>query len=99
MLFRSFEFALVNRYDTGEDYIAWHSDREARGTPIASISMGAERNFKFKRIDNDKIVVSKDLRHGSLVLMKGTTQQLFKHTLTKTSKLIGQRLNITFRFA
>ena len=37
------------------------------------------------------------LEHGSLLLMKGTTQHFWKHQIPKTAKPIGPRINATFR--
>jgi len=38
-----------------------------------------------------------DLQHGSLLLMKGSTQHFYHHQLAKTAKKIDQRINLTFR--
>jgi alkylated DNA repair dioxygenase AlkB len=38
------------------------------------------------------------LEHGSLLVMKGTTQHYWKHQIPKTAKPIGSRINLTFRF-
>ncbi|KAF0980582.1 hypothetical protein FDP41_013065 [Naegleria fowleri] len=48
-----FTFALINRYDSGQDSIMWHSDQEkdlAENSSIVSISLGAVRDFQFRPI-------------------------------------------------
>lgn len=50
-----FDVCLLNYYADGRDRLAWHADREEidplqngpRATPIASVSLGAERLFAF----------------------------------------------------
>lgn len=45
---QKFNFVLINLYRNGDDYIGWHSDKEddlVKGSMIASISTGAEREF------------------------------------------------------
>ena len=37
------------------------------------------------------------LEHGSLLIMRGTTQHFWKHQIPKTSKAVGLRINLTFR--
>lgn len=56
----TFPFALINRYNNGNDSIMWHSDNEkdiVENSSIVSISLGAERDFQFRPIpktDDDK---------------------------------------------
>lgn len=91
---------LLNYYRDGKDSNGWHADNEKElGTNpiIASLSFGAERMFQLKHntISNQKINIS--LAHGSLLVMKGTTQHFWKHQIPKTTKPIGSRINLTFR--
>jgi alkylated DNA repair dioxygenase AlkB len=91
---------LLNYYRDGKDSNGWHADNEKElGTNpiIASLSFGAERVFQLKHnhLENQKINLT--LEHGSLLLMKGTTQHFWKHQIPKTTKQIGSRINLTFR--
>ena len=38
-----------------------------------------------------------NLEHGSLLIMKGTTQHFWKHQIPKTAKPVDTRINLTFR--
>jgi alkylated DNA repair dioxygenase AlkB len=38
-----------------------------------------------------------DLEHGSLLLMQGATQHHWLHALPKTTRPVGERINLTFR--
>jgi len=96
-----FDYVLINYYRDGNDYIAYHSDREAIGEGkniICSISLGATRKFVLKH--NDKNIAKQEfmLENGSLIIMKGNnTQKFWKHTITKTTKISQPRINLTFR--
>ena len=95
-----FTTVLLNQYRDGKDSNGWHADNEKElGTNpiIASLSFGAERVFQLKHntiADAKKNIV---LEHGSLLLMKGSTQHFWKHQIPKTAKPIGNRINLTFR--
>ena len=39
-----------------------------------------------------------DLVHGSLLLMQGPTQHHWVHAVPKTSRAVGERINLTFRY-
>jgi alkylated DNA repair dioxygenase AlkB len=95
-----FTTVLLNQYRDGKDSNGWHADNEKElGTNpiIASLSFGTERVFQLKHntIANAKKNIV--LEHGSLLLMKGSTQHFWKHQIPKTAKPIGNRINLTFR--
>lgn len=90
---------LLNLYHTGEEGMAWHSDGEKelrKHGAIASVSLGAERKFAFKH-KQTKERVDLWLEHGSLLVMKGTTQSHWLHRLPPTKKVAEPRINLTFR--
>jgi alkylated DNA repair dioxygenase AlkB len=94
-----FNACLLNLYHSGEEGMGWHSDGErdlVRGGAIASLSLGAERRFAFKH-RGDKEKVSLTLEHGSLLVMRGETQQHWLHRLPPTRKVHAPRINLTFR--
>ncbi len=96
----TFNSVLLNQYRDGQDSVGWHSDDEPElGTNpvIASISLGAARNFQFKHKTTPDLKVTIELTHGSLLLMRGTTQHFWKHQIPKTKKELGSRINLTFR--
>lgn len=96
----SFTTVLLNYYRNGSDSNGWHADDEKElGTNpiIASVSFGANRTFQLKHHLNKNLKKSIVLEHGSLLIMKGTTQHFWKHQIPKTAKLIGPRINLTFR--
>jgi alkylated DNA repair dioxygenase AlkB len=94
-----FNSCLLNLYHNGNEGIGWHSDDEESLEPngtIASLSLGAERKFSFKH-KQTKQTISLVLEHGSLLIMKDDTQTNWLHSLPKSKKITGARINLTFR--
>lgn len=96
----NFTTVLLNQYRDGKDSNGWHADNEkelGRNPVIASVSFGAQRSFHLQHniIKEQKLKIN--LEHGSLLIMKGTTQHFWKHQISKTAKDIGPRINLTFR--
>ncbi len=96
----NFTTVLLNYYRNGQDSNGWHADNEkelGRNPIIASLSLGEPRNFQLKHNSIETAKQNILLQHGSLLLMKGTTQHYWKHQIPKTKKEIGSRINLTFR--
>jgi alkylated DNA repair dioxygenase AlkB len=96
----NFTTVLLNLYRDGKDSNGWHADNEkelGKNPIIASVSLGAERMFHLQHNAIKEANVKLKLEHGSLLLMKGETQHFWKHQIPKTSKIIGPRINLTFR--
>ena len=90
---------LLNLYHSGEEGMAWHSDAERdlkRHAAIASLSFGAQRKFCFKHKRSQE-KIDFNLTHGSLLVMKGTTQSHWLHRLPPTKQRLTPRINLTFR--
>jgi len=95
----TFNSCLLNLYLNGSEGMGWHSDNEADlkyNGAIASLSFGAERKFSLKH-KQSKENVSIHLQHGSLLVMKGSTQSHWLHSLPPTKKAFTPRINLTFR--
>jgi alkylated DNA repair dioxygenase AlkB len=95
----TFNACLLNLYHSGEEGMGWHSDDEktlAKNSAIASLSLGAERKFAFRH-KQTRQTLSLILENGSLLIMKGTTQTHWHHSLPKTKKVKTPRINLTFR--
>lgn len=95
----TYNSCLLNLYHNGSEGMAWHSDAEKdlkKNGAIASLSLGAERNFMFKHKTTLQ-TVAVTLEKGSLLVMKGTTQTHWLHRLPPTKKVKTPRINLTFR--
>ncbi|XP_028312272.1 DNA oxidative demethylase ALKBH2 [Gouania willdenowi] len=104
---RIFNFVLINRYKDGRDHMGEHRDDERELDPlwpIASVSLGATRDFIFRHRDargkqsNRRIQpVKLELANGSLLLMNPPTNSMWYHSLPIRKKVIRPRINLTFR--
>jgi len=99
----TFNSVLANLYRDGADGMGWHADAEPEIGPtpedrwVASLSFGARRRFllRHRRRRDDRHELSSGA--GDLLVMRGTTQSRFRHSLPKTRRPVGPRLNLTFR--
>ncbi|XP_063821452.1 DNA oxidative demethylase ALKBH2-like [Ostrinia nubilalis] len=99
-----YDFVLVNKYRNGNDHMGEHRDNEPEldnNYPIASISLGQERDFVLKHKDARKPGKDKKdiptvkilLEHGSILLMNPPTNEVWYHSLPVRKKLLGARIN------
>jgi len=97
---REIEFNSVfcNLYQNGDNYIGWHADDEPglASDLIASISLGATRDFKVRR-NSDKATWTFPLGDGDLAVMYDDCQEKYKHSVPKRKKVTKPRINLTYR--
>ena len=97
---RRYNSVLLNYYRDGADSMGMHSDDEpelGREPAIASLSYGATRTFILRHKKTGR-TVKLDLRDGSLLSMAGPLQANWQHGIHRTAKVVGPRVNLTFRF-
>ncbi|MFP8843541.1 alpha-ketoglutarate-dependent dioxygenase AlkB family protein [Shewanella baltica] len=90
---------LVNRYADGKDCMGAHSDDEpeiAYGSHIASITLGATRDFVLKH-KHSQTKYNISLHSGDLLIMHWPMQNDWLHSLPKRLKIKEPRWNYTFR--
>ena len=96
----TFNTVLLNYYRDGSDSVAWHSDDENElgiKPVIASVSLGQARRFDVRhKVDHQK-KYSVNLENGSLLLMRGDLQHSWEHRIAKSTKILKERINLTFR--
>jgi alkylated DNA repair dioxygenase AlkB len=95
-----FNSVLLNLYRDGRDSNGWHADdeRELGASPvIGSISLGETRRMRFRRRDG-RATFALDLRSGDALVMRGDAQSQWQHCIPKTSRIVGPRINLTFRW-
>jgi len=87
-------------YRDGNDSVAWHGDTIGRSstedTMVAIVSLGARRVFALRPRSGGR-----SLRlpqgHGDLLVMGGSCQRTWEHSVPKTAKPVGPRISIQFR--
>jgi alkylated DNA repair dioxygenase AlkB len=87
-------------YRDGADSVAWHGDRIGRSstedTMVAIVSLGATRVFALRpRGGGTSLRLPQG--HGDLLVMGGSCQRTWEHSVPKTSKPTGPRISIQFR--
>jgi alkylated DNA repair dioxygenase AlkB len=106
----SFNTVLVNLYRDGRDGMSWHADDDyppGRTAAIASVSFGGERRFDLRARGGARVIegggatagerASIVLGHGSVLVMGEGTQAAWQHSVAKTTRPVGVRVNLTFR--
>jgi alkylated DNA repair dioxygenase AlkB len=95
----SFNSLLLNRYRDGRDSIGFHTDAEPELGPnpvVATVSFGAEREFLLRH-KRTRETIRYRLAHGSLLVVGGSSQHHWLHSLPKTDTTVGERISLTFR--
>lgn len=95
-----FNSVLLNYYRDGNDCVGWHSDDErdlAANSPIAAISLGVTRRFVLRHKNNQYEKVDINLEPNSLLLMSGSTQRYWQHSVPRAKRVVEARISLTFR--
>lgn len=100
-----YEVCFLNRYLNQSDQLGWHADDSPEmdpKRPIATISLGVEREIWFRPIDSIRPILNEGitklkLENGSLCLMLAGMQQTHQHRIPKHTFQCGERISLTFR--
>lgn len=96
-----FNSVLINYYRDGNDHMSYHADDEAElglNPTVASLSVGETRKFHLKhRFDKSLPTEVFELESQSLLIMREELQHFWVHKISKSTKVLGPRLNLTFR--
>ncbi len=100
----TFNQVLINWYQNGHHYIGPHSDdtrQLVNGSPIVSVSLGAQRTFRIRDKETKGIVLDMNMPNRTFVIMGGDMQRHYTHEVPKVGgakgEAVGRRINITFR--
>jgi len=87
-------------YRDGRDSVAWHGDRIGRGstedTTVAIVSLGNPRRF-LVRPRGGGAAMRYELGNGDLLVMGGSFQRTWEHSIPKTNRAVGPRISVQFR--
>ncbi|MEU1853534.1 alpha-ketoglutarate-dependent dioxygenase AlkB [Streptomyces sp. NPDC019990] len=88
-------------YRDGRDSVAWHGDRIGRGaredTMVAILSVGTPRDLLLRPTRGGRDTVRHPLGHGDLIVMGGSCQRTWEHSVPKSARATGPRISIQFR--
>jgi len=94
----SFDYALAHIYLDGNSSIAWHNDKESLIEPIYSVSFGATRKFRLRKIGQTRGWEAEfKLAHGDVLQMKRGCQIHYQHSVPKELTVKEPRISFTFR--
>ena len=88
----------VNYYRSGDDSVAWHSDRigiDPADAVVAIVSLGGPRRFRLRPAGGGRSR-SFTLASGDLLVMGGACQQNWEHSVPKAAAA-PPRMSVTFR--
>jgi alkylated DNA repair dioxygenase AlkB len=87
-------------YRDGRDSVAWHGDTIGRGarsdTMVAIVSFGSPRSLLLRPRGGGESLRFQ-LGHGDLVVMGGSCQRTWEHSIPKTARPVGPRVSVQFR--
>ena len=90
-------------YRDGRDSVAWHGDTFGRGstedTMVAILSLGTPRTLALRpRGGGDpQATLRYEVGHGDLLVMGGTCQRTWEHSVPKSTRVAGARISVQFR--
>lgn len=94
-----FDYCLAHYYPAGAG-ISWHNDKEALYTDVVSVSFGATRKFRFRKIGQTKGWIKEfRLKSGDIFHMLQGCQSELEHCVPVEKRVKEPRINLTFRKA
>ena len=104
-----FNSILINFYDNGDNFISPHQDNKhsfGDHPVIAILSIGSPRTFLIERTYYDQVKRNFDqdnmnkefiLKDNSLLIMTGSSQKYFCHSIKKQPEIKDKRYSFSFR--
>lgn len=87
-------------YRDGSDSVAWHGDTIGRSrtedTMVAIVSLGATRVLALRPKGGGRSLRF-PLGHGDLLVMGGSCQRTWEHSVPKTTQPTGPRISVQYR--
>lgn len=88
-------------YRDGRDSVAWHGDTIGRSkdadTMVAIVSLGTPRSLLLRPRAGGGPTLRYPLGHGDLLVMGGSCQRTWEHSVPKTARPVGPRISVQFR--
>lgn len=91
---------LINKYDSGEEYISKHSDDESSLDPdvgVLMISVGSIRTFRVRDKTSGEVICNVPTNPQNILQMCGNFQKEFTHEIPVEKRVAGVRYSLTFR--
>jgi alkylated DNA repair dioxygenase AlkB len=93
-----FDYVLCHLYRDGNDHISPHRDKEAMKTIIGSVSLGAPRKFRLRKMNKKNGWCEEfEMESGAMIAMKPSCQHNYLHWVPQQKRITEPRINLTFR--
>lgn len=95
-----FDSCLINLYRDGNDAVAWHADtvrKVMRDPLVATVSLGARRSFLVRPAGGGATARRFKPGEGDLIVMGGSMQHDWHHTVPREKSASGARMSVTLR--
>lgn len=95
-----FPVCLCVYYPDGEASMAFHSDLATSYGPvnlIPAVSLGEQRAYLFRKMNDHSEVFRRELPNGSLLIMGEGCQEIYQHCVPADSSRPNPRISLTFR--
>ena len=93
-----YDYVLVHIYLDGQAGIAYHSDKETRESTVCSVSFGAPRKFRLRRVGETKGFDHEFILYpGTVFIMHPGCQTKYQHAIIPEKRITEPRINLTFR--
>lgn len=95
-----FNGILINRYNTGAEYLSAHSDSDSgldRNSMVAGLSYGATRTFRIRQKKTKEKIMDIELEPCTLYVMDGNFQKEYTHEIPIQKNIKDSRISLTFR--
>jgi alkylated DNA repair dioxygenase AlkB len=88
-------------YRDGGDSVAWHGDTlsgsAADDALVAIVSLGCRRRLALRPKRGGSRSLRFELGEGDLLVMGGSCQHTWEHSVPKTTRRVGPRVSVQFR--
>ncbi len=93
-----FDYVLLHCYTDGKANIGYHNDKESLDALVASVSVGAKRKFRIRKMwETSGFLEEFELGDGDLFVMEKGMQRRYIHAIVKQLRVKEPRCNWTFR--
>jgi len=93
-----FDYVMCHVYPSGTAGVGWHADKIARSSTVVSLSFGATRKFRFRKMGVTRgFKYEFELASGDVVIMYPDCQSKYKHSVPVEKRVSQPRINLTFR--
>lgn len=94
-----FNGILINRYNSGEDYIGAHSDNEngLSKSGVVAFVYGATRTLRIRNKRTKEVIVDLDVPDGYTYRMTAEFNRYYTHEIPIQKTIKEPRVSLTFR--